>query len=137
MVHALRDAHRVLSPHGLLIDLRPSHFHRRAGVGLGRSWRLVGVLRESLEDDYASDSAIDTVIRRGFFRPVSRHSFDLDRVMDTVDEFRLWIEDLSRREKYGDHNWLIRRLQRAQASPRRRRKLAIRGRMTLGVLEKI
>lgn len=137
MVHALQEAHRVLKPHGLLIDLRPWHFHRRLGLGLGRSWQLVGVMRESLEDDYASDSAIDTVVRRGLFRTVSRRSFYLDRVMDTVAEFRLWVEDFSRLEKYGDHEWLIKRLERAEAHSGRRRKITIRGRMTLGVLEKL
>ncbi len=137
MVHALQQAHRVLAPGGLLVDLRPWHFHRRVGLGLGRSWKLVGVLRESLEDDYASDAAIETVVRRGLFLPLSHHSFYLDRVMDSVEEFRLWVEDFSRLEKYGDHEWLVRRLERAQSRSRRRRKITIRGRMTLGILQKL
>ncbi len=137
MVHALQEARRVLKPNGLLIDLRPWHFHRRVGLGLGRGWQLVGVLRESLEDDYASDAAIDTVVRRGRFRTVSRRSFYLDRVMNSVTEFRSWVGDFSRIEKYGDHEWLIKRLERAQARSPRKRSITIRGRMTLGVLEKL
>ncbi len=137
MVHALQEAHRVLKPKGILIDLRPAASHRRAGLGLGRSWQLVGVLRESLDDDHAADAAIDTVLRRSLFRPLGRSQFSLDRVMDTLDEFRLWIEDFSRADKYGDHEWLIQRLDRALARSKRRRKITIRGLMTLGVLEKL
>ncbi len=137
MVHALQEVHRVLKPHGLLIDLRPAASHRRAGLGLGRSWQLVGVMRESLDDDHAADAAIATVLRRGLFRPLRRQRFNLDRVLDAVDEFRLWIRDFSRVEKYGDHEWLIQRLEHAQARTKRRRKITVRGLMTLGVLEKI
>jgi hypothetical protein len=137
MVHALQEAHRVLVPHGTLIDLRPAGSHRRAGLGFGRSWRLVGTLRESLDEDYAADAAIEAVVRRGLFRQRSREHFDLDRVMDTLAEFRLWIEDFSRLEKYGDHARLIKRLERALARATRRPKLTVRGRMTLGVLEKL
>ncbi len=137
MVHALQEVHRVLKPHGLLIDLRPAASHRRAGLGLGRSWQLVGVMRESLDDDHAADAAIDTVIRRGLFRPLNRRVFSLDRVMDSVDEFRLWIQDFSRAEKYGDHEWLISRLEHAPARRKRSRRITVRGLMTLGVLERL
>jgi len=137
MVHALQEAHRVLKPNGILIDLRPAADHRRSGLGLGRSWQLVGVLRESLAEDRAADAAIATVIRRGLFKSRSRVRFDLDRVMDALDEFRLWIEDFSRVEKYGDHEWLIERLARTLARAKHGRKITVRGRMTLGVLEKL
>ncbi len=96
MVHALQEAHRVLAPHGTLIDLRPAASHRRAGLGVGRTWHLVGALRESLEEDHAADAAIHAVVRRGLFKPRGRVGFDLDRMMDTLDEFRVWLEDFSR-----------------------------------------
>jgi len=137
MVHALQEAHRVLTAHGTLIDLRPAASHRRAGIGLGRSWRLVGALRESLAEDRAANRAIETVIRRGLFKSRSRVGFDLDRVMDSLDEFRLWIEDFSRVVKYGDHAWLVSRLERALARAKRKPRLTVRGLMTLGVLEKL
>lgn len=137
MVHALQEAHRVLGLHGTLIDLRPAASHRRAGLGLGRSWRLVGALRESLAEDRAANAAIRTVIRRGLFKSRSRVHFDLDRVMDTLAEFRLWIQDFSRVDKYGDHEWLVKRLERALARARGKPKLTVRGLMTLGVLEKL
>ncbi len=103
---------------------------------MGRSWRLVGVMRESLADDHAADAALAEVVQRGLFTPRSRKRFDLDRVMDTPDEFRIWLEDFSRADKYGEHEWLVRRLQRALALSRRPRKITVRGQMTLGVLEK-
>ncbi len=137
MVHALREAHRVLKPTGILIDLRPAASHRRAGLGSGRNWKLVGVLHESLDDDRAANRAVAAVIGQDLFRPVRRLRFDLDRVMDTPDEFRLWLEDFSRVEKYGDHYWLIKRLERAQSRAKRTRPITVRGLMTLGVLRKV
>ena len=136
MVHALKEAHRVLKPNGILIDLRPAPRHRRAGLGLGRSWKLVGVLRESLDDDHAANASVDAVVRLGLFRPRRRLRFDLDRVMDSPNEFRLWLEDFSRVEKYPPHEWLLRRLERAQAQTKGKRPITVRGQMVLGVLEK-
>lgn len=135
MVHALKEAHRVLRPEGLLIDLRPAAEHRRVGLGANRNWRLVGVMRESLEEDRAANAAIHAVIRGGLFRTLRRSRFSLDREADSVDELRSWLEDFTRIEKYGDHEWLVRRVERACKAARRKPKITIRGRMTLGVLQ--
>ncbi len=136
MVHALEETHRVLKTGGLLIDLRPAAAHRRVGLGTGRNWRLLGTMRESLAEDRAANVAIRTVVRSGLFRPLRRERFNLDREMDTVEEMRLWIGDFSRVEKYGNHEWLVRRVEHAVAASARRRKITIRGLMTLGVLQK-
>lgn len=136
MDHALEETHRVLKPGGLLIDLRPDAAHRRVGLGVDRRWRLVGVMRESLEEDRAANAAVRTVVADGLFQPVRRARFSLDREMDTIDELRSWLGDFTRVEKYGDHDWLVRRVEGALAAAPRRRKITIRGRMTLGVLAK-
>ncbi len=136
MVHALEEAHRVLKPGGVLIDLRPAAAHRRVGLGVDRKWRLVGVMRESLAEDHAANAAIRSVVQRGLFKPLRRQRFSLDRQMDTLDELRSWLEDFARVDKYGNHDWLVGRVAKSLAAAPRTCKITIRGRMTLGVLAK-
>jgi len=91
MVHALHEAHRVLKPHGTLIDLRPAPKHRRVGLSDGRHWQLVGVMREKFVDDIAANRAVARVLREGLYQRESQIDFDLDRVMDTIADFRVWL----------------------------------------------
>ena len=105
MVHALRDAQRVLKPNGILIDLRPTASHRRAGLGEGKGWKQVGVMREKSDDDLAADRAVKQVILEGLFQEESRTEFDLDRVMDTLQDFRAWLDDFPT-DKLRSHEWL-------------------------------
>lgn len=137
MVHALQEAHRVLKPEGILIDLRPAPAHRKLGIGQGRSWQLVGPLHEVLEDDYAADAAIAQVIRDGYFRPRRRTQFQLDRVMDTMDDIREWLRDFEQRHDLPSHEPLLQRVDRRLESLQKPAKIAVRGPMTLGVLTKI
>jgi hypothetical protein len=139
MVHALREAHRVLKPNGLLLDLRPAASHRRAGLGEGRRWKQVGVMRESFDDDIASDRAVSQVVRDGFFNQKSVVEFDLDRVMDTMQDFRVWLDDFAVDINYKSpsHDWLYQRVARALKKKRAGTKIAVRGLMRLGVLIRI
>jgi hypothetical protein len=69
MVDALREAHRVLRPRGLLIDVRPDG-ERLARLEAGR--RVRGYLRQgpgATADDRGADAAVATVLERGLFRP--------------------------------------------------------------------
>lgn len=136
MVHALTEAHRVLKPNGILLDLRPAHQHRRAGVGEGRRWKQVGVMRENFDDDIASDRAVTQVIRDGLFKQEKLIEFDLDRVMDTLPDFRLWLDDFST-EKLPSHDWLYRRVERALTKKPAGTKIAVRGLMRLRMMIKL
>jgi SAM-dependent methyltransferase len=137
MVHALRETHRVLRPGGLLVDLRPAARHRRIGLGPGRRWRLVGVMRERFDEDRAANRAIARVVRDRLFQPRARAEFGLDRVMDGMDDFRRWLEEFGQRRTMAAHGWLIRRLERALARRPRRVKIVARGPMTLQVLMRV
>jgi hypothetical protein len=135
MVHALREAHRVLRPAGILIDLRPAAKHRRVGLGQGRRWRQVGVMRESFGEDRAADRAVAQALRTGLFRRGARAEFRVDREMDTMDDFLAWLKDFSQRRMVASHEWLVRRLRRALAV--KETAIVGRGLVTLQVLRKL
>ena len=135
MVHALTEAHRALKPNGILIDLRPAASHRRAGLGEGKRWKQVGVMRENFDDDRAADRVVKQVIRDGLFNQESLVEFDLDRVMDTLPDFHLWLEDFPG-DKMPSHDWLYRRVERAWAKKQAGTKIAVRGLMSLSTLRR-
>lgn len=112
MVDALREAHRVLKPDGLLIDLRPAAVHRRVGVTQGDGYRLPWVMREKFDDDRAANRAVARVVRDGLFGAKGRTRFPCYRLMDTLDEFREWLADFTSRGKCPPHDWLVRLVER-------------------------
>ena len=145
MVHALHEAHRVLKPGGILIDLRPALKHRHAGLvldpaegpGQGAGFKSLGVMREDFTDDRAANRAVAHVVREPLFRRESRTEFDLDRVMDSLDDLREWLDDLCSQDKTPSHEWLFGRLERAleRAGPGSR--IAVRGPLVLAVLRRL
>src|SRR5262245_36498274 len=112
MVHALLEAHRVLKPNGILIDLRPAAVHRRVGIVDSDGYRLSWMMRETFEDDLAADRAVAKVTSQGRFKARSRTRFPCYRVMDTMDDFRTWLDDFIEKGKFPSHDWLVQRLER-------------------------
>jgi hypothetical protein len=137
MVHALTEAHRVLKPDGILVDLRPAPAHRQIGIGAGRTWQPVAALREQLDDDYAANAAMAAVVEQGLFRPVRRKHFLLDRVMDSVEELREFVAEFDSRRGLPSQMRLVDRLERRYKRQPRPGKVAVRGPMHLGILRKI
>jgi SAM-dependent methyltransferase len=136
MVHALHEAHRVLKSNGILIDLRPALKHRHAGLGEGAGFRPLGVMREDFADDRAANRAVTQVLREGLFRRESRIEFDLDRVMDSLEDFREWLDEFGSLGKLPSHEWLFKRLERAVTKLGGQHKITVRGPLLLGVLRK-
>jgi SAM-dependent methyltransferase len=135
MVHALREAHRVLRPGGIVVDLRPAAKHRRVGLGRGRRWRQVGVMRESFDKDRAADRAATEVVRAGLFRRGARAEFLVDREMDTMEDFLAWLRDFGQRRPLASHAWLIARLRRELAV--KEATIVGRGPVKLQLLQKV
>lgn len=136
MVHALREVHRVLKPNGVLIDLRPATRHRRTGLGQDKRWQLVGVMQESLADDRAADAAVAHVIQQGLFRSVGSLTFELDRVMDTQEDFQAWLDDFVQNGKTTSHELLAKRMQAERKKRRPTAKIVVRETLKLNLLKK-
>ncbi len=134
MVHALREAHRVLRTGGIVVDLRPAAKHRRVGLGKGSGWRLAGVMRESFDKDRAADRAVSQVVRADLFRRGATVEFPVDREMDTIGDFLGWLKDFGGRRPMSSHVWLIDRLQRKLVT--KDASIVVRGTLKLQVLYK-
>ena len=138
MVHALHEAHRVLKPNGLLVDLRPAVAHRRVGIERGGRYQQLGAMREKLDDDRAANHAVAHIVQEGLFKAEWRTQFDCRRVMDTPDDFQAFIDEFA--QLGGDlppHDWLIQRVERAFKAQRGNTKIVVRGPLVLRVLRKM
>ena len=136
MVHALQEAWRVLKHEGLLIDLRPATVHRRVGALRAGRCDLLGTFREKFDDDYAANRAVAEAERRGWFRVVRRLRFGCSRTMDSLAEFRAWLDESVTLGKLPPHDWLVERVARAVRAGTGRAKIVVTGPLDLRVLRK-
>ena len=136
MVHALQEAHRVLRPGGLLIDLRPAPAHRRVGLQRGRRWTLVGTMKEDLSDDHSANLAVRTAVGRGMFRRELYDRFDLKRHVGSLSSFRTWLEEFAVLARLPSHAWLVDRVAAALARGSTKATVVVRGPLELRVLRK-
>src|SRR5262245_55044047 len=136
MVHALHEAQRVLRPDGLLVDLRPDAVHRRVGVTHADRYRLLGVMRETFDDDRAADRAVTQVEREGQVTAEGRTVFACNRIMDRLDDFQEWLADFDKLGKPPSHDWLIRRVKQALDVTAGKAQIVVSGPLVLRVLRK-
>ncbi|MFZ2098560.1 MAG: hypothetical protein WAV05_18160 [Anaerolineales bacterium] len=78
MVHALKEAWRVLRPQGIMLDIRPQSVDVPLELVYEEEREAVGIVDMSpdLEYDVAADQAIGTVIKGGIFKEVNVEYFD-------------------------------------------------------------
>lgn len=136
MVHALHEAHRVLQPNGILIDLRPAPVHRHIGILSNGAYRELGVMREDLSDDWAANRAVGHVIGAGLFKPGWRSRFECDRVLDTHKEFQVWFADFVDLGRMPSHDRLAKRVEGAFRAASGRKKIVVKALLILRTLKK-
>ena len=71
------------------------------------------VMREKFDDDHAADRAVSRVTHDGHFKPQGLTRLPCYRVMDTVGEFKEWLDDFVARDKCEPHDWLLSRVEEA------------------------
>ena len=113
MVYALREAHRVLRPQGLLIDLRPAAVHRRVGLVQDGEYKFKWFSRESFDDDREADRAVATMVNAGLLRSERRIRFACYRIMDSLEDFQAWMNNNIRKQRLLNREWLVQRLESA------------------------
>jgi hypothetical protein len=127
MVDALKEAHRILRPRGILIDARPdsrvfAYAERATSSGKYRQAGVIATAREELVNDRTSDDAVATAVKNHWFR--SRRSgrfwhrvlFEerpaMQRYLDDHARFvhRVrWMVDAATRRRWDRDAWAIRR----------------------------
>lgn len=93
-------------------------------------------MRESFEDDHAADRAVAQVVRDGLFRPEHCVKFDCYRVMDTIEDFREWLDDFIAKGNFESHDWLVHRVQSEVELADGRSKIVVSAPLVLQALRK-
>ena len=137
MVHALHEANRVLKPNGVLIDLRPAPVHRRVGIEVAGDFKQVARMSEKFDEDYAANNAVAEVIREGIFKPQARLRFDCKRVMGSLKDFHLWLDEFVMMAGLSSQEKLFQKVERAYKSTLGRKRIVIRAPLILRALQKI
>jgi hypothetical protein len=85
MVHALKEAWRVLTPQGIMFDIRPLSVDIPLEVVYGEEREAVGIVDMSpdLEYDIAAGKAICTILKDGIFKEVHVEYFEYAYVWKT------------------------------------------------------
>jgi hypothetical protein len=78
MVHALKEAWRVLVAQGIMMDIRPLSIDTPLEVVYGEQRELAGKVDMSpgLKYDIAADQAISTVLKDGIYKELNIEYFD-------------------------------------------------------------
>ncbi len=127
MVDALKEAHRILRPRGILVDARPesrvlAYAERQAPTGSYRRAGAIATARVELANDRTSDRALATAVRSGWFRSLRAGRFwhrvlfeDRSGMQDYLDDHPRfvhrvkWIVEPATRRKWERDPWAIRR----------------------------
>ncbi|HEX9027606.1 MAG TPA: hypothetical protein VF823_00440 [Anaerolineales bacterium] len=95
MVHALKEAARVLSLEGCLIDMRPLSIDVPLEVASPSGWQSAGPVDMSpgVPTDLVADNAVLQVVKEGIIKRVSLDRFESAYVWDTYEAMQAYIEE--------------------------------------------
>ena len=129
MVHALEIIHRLLRPHGKLIDIHPVGEPSPVEVRVGRQTTLVGRLTET--DDFVeygqADAALAQVVQRRLFVLEREATFPFITHADSMSELREYLAKEWKDAILDDQT--ARKAQELLAGPERDKELLVHDRV--------
>ena len=107
-MHALEESWRVLSPNGVLVDIRPYLGNMRLEVLSDDGVELAGIIDDSdlVPDHEAVDRSLAGGQKNGMFVKEEEKFFDYEYIWDTREDFK----------SYVDENWTSRKVSIANYS---------------------
>ena len=135
MVHALREAARVLRPDGVLIDLRPAVEHCRVGILRAGRFAGLGVARGSLEGQRAAGRSVRQALALKILRQTRSARFRCDVVFSSPAALREWLVEFNESEGEEDAVRLSARAAAARQRGREGGRPAVRIALVMKVLE--
>jgi hypothetical protein len=125
MVHALREAWRLLTPQGILIDQRPLSTEGPVDIVFAGTSDLAGIMDMNLglEHDIAADQAIEYVVNDNSYKELSTEKFQVAYYWKTVrgmvaDIRKRWKDDVRLDENIVRHAYELFRKHRHGAQVR-------------------
>jgi hypothetical protein len=125
MVHALKEAWRVLTPNGIMIDVRPLSVDSPLDIVFKEKSIFAGLLDMSpgIKHDIAADKAIQEVVNKKIFKELQVERFELAYYWKTVkgmvaDIRKRWQDDIILDENVFQHAYKLFRKHRPNAKVR-------------------
>ncbi len=86
MVHALKEAWRVLTPRGVMIDLRPLCLDAPVEIVFNELKEFAGMadMSPDIDSEKAADQAIRSVLSEGFYQDLTVERFEIAYYWATV-----------------------------------------------------
>lgn len=137
MVHALKEAHRILVPRGIMIDIRPLSVNVPLEVLYAGGRESAGIIDMSpeVQSDISSGRAIETVMLEGIYKELMVEYFDFALYWKTVKGMEDDIEENWKDEVIiTKETWKRARVLVNQRLPKTQIRMALR--MKLGLYEK-
>jgi hypothetical protein len=101
MVHALKEAHRVLVPQGIMVDVRPLSLDVPLEIIYKDGRDSAGMIDMSpdLDKDMAADKAIESVLMERIYKESSKEEFDFEYFWKTIKDMEddlaeFWKDDV-------------------------------------------
>jgi hypothetical protein len=125
MVHALKEAWRVLTPRGIMIDVRPLSVDTPLHIIFKARNEFAGFmdLSPGIEHDIAADRAVEEVLKNEMYKEIIEERFELAYYWKTVkgmvaDIRKRWKDDVNIDENLIQHAYELFRKHRPVAQVR-------------------